>query len=44
MVAHDDGCVIKPILGAAGVPGGDIIMTSVDGSDIQPAAVVMLKL
>jgi hypothetical protein len=43
-VAHEDGCVINPIPGAAGVPGGDIITTSVDGSDIQPAALVMLKL
>jgi hypothetical protein len=30
--------------GVAGVPGGDIITTSVEGRDIQPAALVMLKL
>jgi hypothetical protein len=43
-VVHDDGWVIKPILGVAGVPGGEIITTSVDGRDIQPAALVTLKL
>jgi hypothetical protein len=43
-VTHDDGWVIKPGLGAAGVPGGEIITTSVEGSDIHPAALVMLKL
>jgi hypothetical protein len=42
--AHDDGWVIVPILGAAGVPGGEIITTSVEGRDIHPAALVMLKL
>ena len=43
-VAHDDGWVTEPIIGAAGVPGGDIIITTVDGRDIQPAALVTLKL
>ena len=42
--AHEDGWVIVPILGAAGVPGGEIITTSVEGRDIHPAALVMLKL
>ena len=42
--AHDDGCVIAPILGAAGVPGGEIITISVEGRDIHPAALVTLKL
>ena len=42
--AHDEGCVIEPITGAAGVPGGEIITTSVDGRDIHPASLVILKL
>jgi hypothetical protein len=42
--AHEDGWVITPILGAAGVPGGDIITISVDGRDIHPASLVMLNL
>ena len=33
-----------PITGAAGVPGGDIVITSVEGRDIHPAALVTLKL
>jgi len=41
---QDDGWIIVPITGAAGVPGGDIIITSVDGRDIHPAALVTLKL
>jgi hypothetical protein len=41
--AQEDGWVISPILGAAGVPGGEMITTSVEGRDIQPAALVMLK-
>ena len=41
---HEDGWVITPILGEAGVPGGEIIITSVEGSEIQPASLVMLKL
>ena len=36
--AHEDGCVIAPILGVAGVPGGEIITTSVEGRDIHPAS------
>ena len=41
---HDDGWVIAPITGAAGVPGGDIVITSVEERDIHPAALVTLKL
>ena len=41
--AHEDGCTIVPIRGVAGVPGGEIITISVDGRDIHPAAVVILK-
>ena len=41
---HEDGWVIAPIAGAAGVPGGDIVTTSVEESDIHPAALVTLKL
>jgi hypothetical protein len=43
-VAQDEGWVIAPTEGAAGVPGGEIITISVEGRDIHPAAVVMLKL
>ena len=43
-IAHDDGWVIAPILGAAGVPGGEMITISVDGREIHPASLVMLKL
>jgi hypothetical protein len=41
--AHEDGCVIVPGIGVAGVPGGDIMITSVEGRDIHPAEAVMLK-
>jgi hypothetical protein len=41
---HDDGCVIAPIAGAAGDPGGEMIITSVEGRDIHPASLVILKL
>jgi hypothetical protein len=43
-LVHEAGWVIVPGTGVAGVPGGDIITTSVEGRDIQPAALVMLKL
>lgn len=43
-VAHAEGCVIVPTLGAVGAVGGALINTSADGSDIHPASVVMLKL
>ena len=42
--AHDDGWVTAPILGAAGVPGGDMIIISVEGREIHPASLVMLNL
>jgi hypothetical protein len=41
---HDDGWVTTPILGADGVPGGEIIITSVEGRDIHPASLVILNL
>ena len=41
---HDDGWVIVPIAGAAGVPGGDIVTTSVEERDTHPAALVTLNL
>jgi hypothetical protein len=41
---HEVGWVIVPMAGVAGVPGGEIITTSVEGRDIHPAALVMLKL
>ena len=43
-VAHGEGCVTAPILGVAGDPGGDIMTTSVEGSDIHPAALITSKL
>jgi hypothetical protein len=42
--AHVLGWVIVPILGVAGVPGGEIITTSVEGRDIHPAPEVTLNL
>ena len=33
-----------PIAGVAGVPGGEIITTSVEGKDIHPASLVILNL
>ena len=41
---HEEGWVIAPILGAAGVPGGDMIIISVEGRDIHPKSLVMLNL
>jgi hypothetical protein len=41
---HEDGWPIIPITGEDGVPGGEIITTSVEGREIQPAEVVILNL
>jgi hypothetical protein len=42
--AHDEGCVTVPTIGAVGATGAAFITTSADVFDIQPAAVVTLKL
>ena len=42
--AHEEGCVIVPTVGANGPPGASFITTSVEGSDIHPASLVMLNL
>ena len=42
--AHEDGCVIVPIIGANGPAGTSFITTSVEGRDIHPASLVMLNL
>jgi hypothetical protein len=42
--AHEEGWVTAPGLGAAGVPGGDMIIISVEGRDIHPRSLVMLYL
>ena len=41
---QEEGWVIVPVIGAAGVPGGEIMITSVEGREIHPAALVTLKL
>ena len=41
---QEEGWVIVPTIGANGPPGESFITTSVEGRDIQPAEVVMLKL
>jgi hypothetical protein len=38
------GCVIVPIAGAVGVAGCSSIITSSEGRETQPAALVTLKL
>jgi hypothetical protein len=43
-VAHEEGCVIVPAIGAVGATGGAFITTSADAFDIQPAVAVTLKL
>jgi hypothetical protein len=44
VAVHEEGWVIMPIAGVAGVPGGEIITTSVEGKDIHPASLVILNL
>ena len=43
-VAHEEGCVTIPTIGAVGATGAAFITTSADGFDIHPAEAVMLKL
>ena len=38
--AHDEGWVIVPIVGAAGVPVGVSITTLADGTDVHPVPMV----
>jgi hypothetical protein len=42
--AHEAGWVIVPIIGALGGVGGLLMVKLNDSSDIQPAALVTLKL
>ena len=44
VVAHEEGCVTVTTIGAFGAVGAALITTSADGCDIQPAALVTLKL
>ena len=41
---QETGCVIVPTIGAVGAEGATFIITSEDGIDIHPAALVTLKL
>ena len=41
---QEEGCVIAPTMGSVGAGGATFIMTSADGRDIQPAALVTSKL
>ena len=41
---HEAGCVIAPTIGAVGAEGATCIITSADGTDIHPAALVTSKL
>lgn len=41
---HEAGCVMVPTIGAVGAEGGTCIITSADGTDIQPAALLTSKL
>ena len=41
---HEEGCVIEPTMGAVGAEGATCIITSADGTDIHPAALVTVKL
>jgi hypothetical protein len=41
--AHEEGWVIALTIGANGPPGASLITTSVEGRDIHPAEVVILK-
>jgi hypothetical protein len=41
---HAVGCVIVPVSGAAGVPGGEIITMTVEGRETHPASLVTLNL
>ena len=41
---HEEGWVISPTIGAVGAEGAIFIITSADGRDIHPAALVTVKL
>jgi hypothetical protein len=41
---HDAGCVMMPTIGAVGDDGALFMITSADGTDIHPAALVTVKL
>ena len=38
VAAHEEGCVIVPIIGAVGATGAGSMMTSADACDIQPGS------
>lgn len=42
--AHEDGCVIVPVIGAGGAVGAELITTSDVAGDVHPASLVTLKL
>lgn len=42
--AQEEGWVIVPTIGVESSPGGEIITTSVDGSEIQPDKIETVKL
>ena len=42
--AHEEGCVIVPIIGAGGAPGAAFITTSAVAGDVHPASLVTVKL
>jgi hypothetical protein len=41
---HEEGCVMVPTIGAVGADGATCMITSADGIDIHPAALVTSKL
>ena len=41
---HEEGCVMVPVIGAVGADGATCMITSADGTDIHPAALVTSKL
>jgi hypothetical protein len=41
---HEEGWVIVPAVGAAGIPGGVSITTADDGTEVHPDAMVTVKL
>jgi hypothetical protein len=38
VAAHDEGCVIVPVIGAVGATGAGLIMTSAEECDIHPGS------
>ena len=41
---HEEGCEVKPTIGADGASGAGLIITSIVASEVHPSSIVIVKL